>query len=63
VKIGGGNDARVTPGRFSTLSDINTIITTMKRGSPLDYGFVAVACSISLLCVAPYLLKKAELLC
>jgi hypothetical protein len=31
VKIGGGNAARVALGRFSTLSDINTIITTMKR--------------------------------
>jgi hypothetical protein len=31
VKIGGGNAARVTPGRFSTLSDVNTIITAMKR--------------------------------
>jgi hypothetical protein len=31
VKIGGGNDVGVAPGRFSTLSDINTIITTMKR--------------------------------
>jgi hypothetical protein len=31
AKIGGGNAARVALGRFSTLSDINTIITTMKR--------------------------------
>jgi hypothetical protein len=31
VKIRGGNAARVAPGRFSTLSDVNTIITTMKR--------------------------------
>jgi hypothetical protein len=31
VKIGGGNTARVAPGRFSTLSDVNTIITAMKR--------------------------------
>jgi hypothetical protein len=31
VKIGGGNAAGVVPGCFSTLSDINTIITTMKR--------------------------------
>jgi hypothetical protein len=31
VKIGGGNAAEVTPGRFSTLSDVNTIITAMKR--------------------------------
>jgi hypothetical protein len=31
VKIGGGNNVRVTPGCFSTLSDINTIITIMKR--------------------------------
>jgi hypothetical protein len=46
-----GNTAGVTPGRFSTLSDINTIITAMKRESPpLDYGFVVVACPISLLC-------------
>jgi hypothetical protein len=31
VKIGGENAARVTPGCFSTLSDVNTIITAMKR--------------------------------
>jgi hypothetical protein len=31
TKIGGGNAAGVTPGRFSTLSDVNTIITAMKR--------------------------------
>jgi hypothetical protein len=31
VKIGGGNVAEVAPGRLSTLSDINTIITAMKR--------------------------------
>jgi hypothetical protein len=31
VKIGGGNAAGVAPGSFSTLSDINTIITAMKR--------------------------------
>jgi hypothetical protein len=31
VKIGGGNAARVAPGRFSTLFDINTIINAMKR--------------------------------
>jgi hypothetical protein len=31
VKIGEGNAARVTPGRFSTLSDVDTIITAMKR--------------------------------
>jgi hypothetical protein len=31
AKIGGGNAAGVTLGRFSTLSDINTIITTIKR--------------------------------
>jgi hypothetical protein len=30
-KIGGGNTAGVAPGRFSTLFDINTIITAMKR--------------------------------
>jgi hypothetical protein len=30
-KIGWGNDPEVAPGRFSTLSDVNTIITTMKR--------------------------------
>jgi hypothetical protein len=29
AKIGAGNAARVTPGRFSTLSDVNTIITAM----------------------------------
>jgi hypothetical protein len=51
AKIEGGNAARVSLGRFSTLSDINTIITAMKRDCPpLDYGFVAVACSISFLC-------------
>jgi hypothetical protein len=31
VKIRGGNAARVAPGRFPTLSDVNTIITAMKR--------------------------------
>jgi hypothetical protein len=31
VKIGGGNAAGVAPGCFSTLSDVNTIITAMKR--------------------------------
>jgi hypothetical protein len=31
VKIGGGNATEVTLGRFSTLSDVNTIITAMKR--------------------------------
>jgi hypothetical protein len=31
AKIGGGNTAGVALGCFSTLSDINTIITTMKR--------------------------------
>jgi hypothetical protein len=31
AKIGGGNVARVIPGRLSTLSDINTTITAMKR--------------------------------
>jgi hypothetical protein len=30
-KIGGGNTAGVAPGRFSTLSDINTITNAMKR--------------------------------
>jgi hypothetical protein len=30
VKIG-GNATGVAPGHFSTLSDVNTIITTMKR--------------------------------
>jgi hypothetical protein len=30
MKIGGGNNAEVAPGRFSTLSDVNTIITSMK---------------------------------
>jgi hypothetical protein len=31
VKIGGGNAAGVAPGLFSTVSNINTIITAMKR--------------------------------
>jgi hypothetical protein len=31
VNIGGGNAAGVAPGLFSTLSDVNTIITSMKR--------------------------------
>jgi hypothetical protein len=31
AQIGGGNDVGVAPGRFSTLSDVNTIITAMKR--------------------------------
>jgi hypothetical protein len=30
VKIGGGNAAGVAPERFSTLSDVNNIITAMK---------------------------------
>jgi hypothetical protein len=30
AKMGGGNATGVTPGRFSTLSDVNTITTTMK---------------------------------
>jgi hypothetical protein len=31
AKIGGGNDAGVAPGCFSTLFDVNIIITAMKR--------------------------------
>jgi hypothetical protein len=31
AKIVGGNAARVAPGCFSTLSNIKTIITAMKR--------------------------------
>jgi hypothetical protein len=31
AKIGGGNAAGVALGRFPTLSDVNTITTTMKR--------------------------------
>jgi hypothetical protein len=31
AKIGGGNVVGVAPGCFSTLSDVNTIITAMKR--------------------------------
>jgi hypothetical protein len=31
MKTGGGNAAEVAPGCFSTLSDVNTIITAMKR--------------------------------
>jgi hypothetical protein len=31
VKIGGGNAAGVATGRFSNLSDINTIDTAIKR--------------------------------
>jgi hypothetical protein len=31
AKIGGGNTAGVASGCFSTLSDVNTIIITMKR--------------------------------
>jgi hypothetical protein len=31
VKIGGGNAAGVAPERFSTLFDVNTIITAIKR--------------------------------
>jgi hypothetical protein len=31
AKIGGGNIAGVAPKRFSTLSDVNTTITAMKR--------------------------------
>jgi hypothetical protein len=31
VKIGGGKVVRVTPGRFSILSNVHTIITAMKR--------------------------------
>jgi hypothetical protein len=32
VKIGGENATGVTPRRFSTLSDVNIVITDMKRG-------------------------------
>jgi hypothetical protein len=31
VKIGEGNAARVAPGRFSIVSNVNTIIIVMKR--------------------------------
>jgi hypothetical protein len=31
MKIGRENTAGVAPGRFSTLSDVNTIITAMKK--------------------------------
>jgi hypothetical protein len=31
AKIEGGNAGGVAPGCFSTLSDVNTIITAMKR--------------------------------
>jgi hypothetical protein len=31
AKIGGANTAGVAPGCFSTLSNVNTIITAMKR--------------------------------
>jgi hypothetical protein len=31
MKTGGGNAAEVAPGCFSILSDVNTIITAMKR--------------------------------
>jgi hypothetical protein len=31
AKIGGGNTTGVTPGCFSILSNVNTIITVMKR--------------------------------
>jgi hypothetical protein len=45
-----GNATGVTPGCFSTLFDVNAIITIMKGSSPpLDYGFVEVACPISLM--------------
>jgi hypothetical protein len=54
VKIGGGNAAKVIPGRFSTLSDVNTIITPMKRelstselwvcGSSLPYFSLMLQC-------------------
>jgi hypothetical protein len=30
-RLEGGNAARVAPGCFSTLSDVSTIITAMKR--------------------------------
>jgi hypothetical protein len=33
ANIGGGNTAGVAPGCFSALSDVNTIITAMKRES------------------------------
>jgi hypothetical protein len=31
AKIGGGNTVGVAPGCFSTLSDVNTTITSIKR--------------------------------
>jgi hypothetical protein len=30
-KVGGGNATGVAPGRFSTLSNVNTIINAMRR--------------------------------
>jgi hypothetical protein len=42
-----GKRYRSCLGCFSNLSDISTIATIMK---PLDYEFVRVACSISILC-------------
>jgi hypothetical protein len=54
ANIGGGNDAEVAPGRFSTLFDIDTIITAMKReystsglwvcGSSLSYFSFVLQC-------------------
>jgi hypothetical protein len=31
MKFGGGNTAGVAPGRFATFSNVNIIITAMKR--------------------------------
>jgi hypothetical protein len=51
AKIGGENAAGVALGRFSTLLNINTIITAMKREySTSGLWICAVACPISLLC-------------
>jgi hypothetical protein len=54
AKIGVGNTTGVAPGRFSTLSDINTTITAMKReystpglwvcGSSLSYFSLMLQC-------------------
>jgi hypothetical protein len=54
AKIGGGNTAGVTPRCFSTLSDVNAIITAMKReystsvlwvcGSSLSYFSLMLQC-------------------
>jgi hypothetical protein len=49
TKIGGGNSTGITAIGIPTFSKVFIIITMIKGGSsPMDYGFVAIISSISL---------------